>query len=51
MPLICVTGASGYIAKHCIAALLQAGYNVRGTLRDLSKADNLDLSKNNLLCI
>lgn len=30
---VLVTGASGFIAKHCIAALLEAGYSVRGTLR------------------
>jgi dihydroflavonol-4-reductase len=33
-----VTGASGFIAKHVIAALLQAGWTVRGTLRDAAGA-------------
>ncbi len=31
--LILVTGASGFIAKHCIKAALERGYRVRGTLR------------------
>ncbi len=30
---VVVTGASGFIAKHCIAELLKKGYRVRGTLR------------------
>jgi dihydroflavonol-4-reductase len=30
---VLVTGASGYIAMHCILQLLQQGYQVRGTLR------------------
>lgn len=35
--LVVVTGASGFIALHCIQLLLNQGYRVRGTLRDLSK--------------
>jgi len=31
--LVLVSGASGFIAKHCIAELLKKGYRVRGTLR------------------
>jgi dihydroflavonol-4-reductase len=31
--LVLVTGASGFIAKQCVAALLAAGYRVRGTVR------------------
>jgi len=31
--LVLVTGASGFIAKHCIAELLKKGYRVRGTVR------------------
>jgi dihydroflavonol-4-reductase len=30
---VLVTGATGYIAKQCVLQLLQAGYQVRGTLR------------------
>ncbi|KAK6111979.1 NAD dependent epimerase/dehydratase family protein [Brugia pahangi] len=33
---VLVTGASGYLAMHCIQQLLQRGYKVRGTLRDLN---------------
>ena len=36
---VLVTGASGFIAKHCIAELLRKGFAVRGTLRDLGRAD------------
>ncbi len=36
-----VTGANGYIGKHVIHAALQAGYRVRGSLRDLSKSDEV----------
>jgi dihydroflavonol-4-reductase len=31
--LVLVTGGSGFVAGHCILALLQAGYDVRTTLR------------------
>jgi len=31
--LVTVTGASGFIALHCIRELLERGYRVRGTLR------------------
>ena len=32
--IVCVTGASGYIASHIVAQLLEKGYTVRGTVRD-----------------
>src|SRR5205814_2295437 len=35
-PLILVTGATGYIAGHCIRELLEHGYRVRGTVRSLA---------------
>jgi nucleoside-diphosphate-sugar epimerase len=35
--LVTVTGASGFIALHCVRELLQEGYRVRGTLRSLDK--------------
>ncbi|XP_013791991.1 tetraketide alpha-pyrone reductase 1-like [Limulus polyphemus] len=35
-PLVLVTGASGYLASHVVRLLLQEGYQVRGTVRDLS---------------
>jgi nucleoside-diphosphate-sugar epimerase len=38
---ILVTGASGFIASHCILDLLANGYEVRGSIRDLARADSL----------
>lgn len=38
---ILVTGASGFIAGHCILDLLEHGYAVRGTVRNLKKAPAL----------
>ncbi|OUS24187.1 hypothetical protein A9Q99_24920 [Gammaproteobacteria bacterium 45_16_T64] len=35
---VLVTGASGFIAQHCIIELLKRGFTVRGSLRNLSKA-------------
>lgn len=35
---VLVTGATGYIAGHCIRELLTHGYDVRGTVRDLATA-------------
>src|SRR5690349_21714793 len=34
---ILVTGASGFLAIHTIIQLLQQGYQVRGTLRSLTR--------------
>jgi len=36
---VLVTGASGFIAKHCIAELLRRGFTVQATLRDLGRQD------------
>ncbi|MCO1658912.1 SDR family oxidoreductase [Pseudonocardia humida] len=36
--LVLVTGATGFIAGHCIAELIAHGYAVRGTVRSLSSA-------------
>ncbi|MFN3169633.1 MAG: SDR family oxidoreductase [Hyphomicrobiales bacterium] len=36
-----LTGASGFIAKHIILQLLNAGYNVRGSVRSLSRGDEV----------
>ena len=38
---IAVTGASGFIASHCILDLLQHGYSVRGTLRNLGRSEQV----------
>lgn len=35
---ILVTGATGFIAKHCIAELLRQGHQVRGTVRDTARS-------------
>jgi len=43
-PLVLVTGATGYIAGHCIRDLFEHGYRVRGTVRSLkdpSKTEHL----------
>lgn len=38
---VLVTGASGFIALHCVRELLERGYNVRGTLRSLAREDEV----------
>ncbi len=38
---VLVTGASGYIALHCILELLKKGYRVKGSLRDLDREDEV----------
>ena len=38
---VLVTGASGYIALHCILELLNNGYRVKGSLRDLNREDEV----------
>lgn len=38
---VLVTGASGFIAQHVILQLLDKGYDVRGTLRSLKRADEV----------
>ncbi len=38
---VLVTGASGFIAKHCIAELLRRGHPVKATLRNLARADEV----------
>ena len=41
MTTVTVTGASGFVGAHCIAALLAQGHDVRGTLRSLARADDV----------
>uniref|UniRef100_A0A914V1H0 NAD-dependent epimerase/dehydratase domain-containing protein n=1 Tax=Plectus sambesii TaxID=2011161 RepID=A0A914V1H0_9BILA len=39
--LVLVTGASGYLATHCVHQLLNAGYKVRGTVRSLKNEEKI----------
>lgn len=36
-----MTGASGFIASHCIRLLLEQGYIVRGTVRSVKDAKKI----------
>lgn len=38
---VVVTGATGLVAKYTIAEFLRRGHNVRGTLRNMGKADGV----------
>lgn len=38
---VLLTGASGYIAKHIALQLLEAGYKVRGTVRNLARSEEV----------
>ena len=42
--VVCVTGASGYIASWLVKHLLQRGYTVKATVRDTSQCHSLSLS-------
>ena len=44
---VLVTGASGYIALHCISKLLNDGYKVKGSLRDLAREGQVRKSLEN----
>ena len=37
MKKVLVTGASGFIAEHCIIELLKIGYSVKGSLRSMNR--------------
>src|ERR1700761_3057765 len=41
MATVLVTGGSGYIASFCILALAQAGHDVRTTIRNLDRANEV----------
>ena len=44
---VLVTGASGYIASHCIKQLLEGGnYKVRGTVRNLKNEERINALRN-----
>jgi len=38
---VLVTGASGFVAIHCIIQLLEQGYQVRGTLRTMTRENEV----------
>lgn len=40
--LVLVTGASGFIATHCILGLLRKGYRVRGTVRSFKRQEEIE---------
>ena len=41
MEKVLVTGASGYIALHCITELLKNGYAVKGSLRSMNRENEV----------
>ncbi len=41
MKKVLVTGISGYVGQHCAAELLKNGYAVRGSVRSLSKTEEV----------
>lgn len=41
MKKVLVTGVSGYVGQHCAAELLRSGYAVKGSVRSLSKTDEV----------
>lgn len=41
MTKVLVTGATGFVAGHCIADLLEHGHSVRGTVRSLAHPDKV----------
>ena len=38
---VLVTGATGFVGQHVIIQLLEKGYEVRGTLRSLKRAEEV----------
>ena len=46
---ILVTGATGYIAKHIVLQLLEAGYHVRGSVRSPARGDEVTAAVTPLL--
>jgi len=41
MKKVLVTGISGFVGQHCAAELLKKGYSVRGSVRSLSKIEEV----------
>ena len=42
MKKVLLTGISGYVGQHCAAELLKSGYAVRGSVRSLKKAKEVE---------
>ncbi|KAF8381552.1 hypothetical protein PRIPAC_70694 [Pristionchus pacificus] len=42
LPLVLVTGASGFVALHCVRRLLEGPYRVRGTVRSKNNAQKIE---------
>jgi nucleoside-diphosphate-sugar epimerase len=40
-PLVLVTGGTGFVGIHCILQLLEKGYQVRTTIRSISRKDEV----------
>ncbi len=43
-PTVLISGISGFIARHCAVEMLKAGYGVRGTVRSLSRGEEVKAS-------
>lgn len=43
--IVTVTGAAGYLGEHLVKTFLEAGYTVRGTVRDPNKQEKLEVLK------
>jgi nucleoside-diphosphate-sugar epimerase len=43
-PTVLISGISGFIARHCAVEMLGAGYGVRGTVRSLSRGEEVKAS-------
>lgn len=41
MKKVLLTGVSGYVGQHCAVELLKSGYSVRGSVRSLSRKDEV----------
>ena len=39
---VCITGASGFIGSHLVRVMLEAGHDVRATVRDAQSAKKID---------
>jgi len=44
---VLVTGGSGFVASHCLVQLLEQGFSVRTTIRDMNKKDRVKNSLKN----